>query len=109
MWDDTCVDTLAPSHLPRTSVEAAAAADLAEDLKRRKYAGLDRAYLFARLGVETLGPWRTETLRVFKILSGRPRSGEYLPIWRSALALLFSVAMQPVSWGRFRLALIWIS
>lgn len=85
VWDATCVDTLAPSHLPRTSVEAGAAADSAEDLKRRKYAGLDRAYLFAPLGVETLGPWGTEAKRVFKILSGRlieatrdPRAGEYL-------------------------------
>ncbi|XP_073967700.1 uncharacterized protein [Choristoneura fumiferana] len=37
VWDATCIDTLAPSHLPSTANRAGAAADSAECLKRRKY------------------------------------------------------------------------
>ncbi|KAI8425471.1 hypothetical protein MSG28_007216 [Choristoneura fumiferana] len=44
VWDATCVDTLAPSHLPSTANRAAA--DSAECLKRRKYVGISSAYIF---------------------------------------------------------------
>ncbi|CAH2241822.1 jg16214 [Pararge aegeria aegeria] len=37
VWDATCVDTLAASHLPSTSQKAAAAAESSQVLKRRKY------------------------------------------------------------------------
>ncbi|XP_063534956.1 uncharacterized protein LOC134744938 [Cydia strobilella] len=37
VWDATCVDTLAPSHLPRTSFRAGAAAEAAEGKKFAKY------------------------------------------------------------------------
>ncbi|CAH2235400.1 jg5968 [Pararge aegeria aegeria] len=37
VWDTTCVDTLAASHLPSTSQKAAAAAESTQMLKRRKY------------------------------------------------------------------------
>ncbi|CAH2242598.1 jg2443 [Pararge aegeria aegeria] len=36
VWDATCVDTLAAPHLPSTSQKAAAAAESAQMLKRRK-------------------------------------------------------------------------
>lgn len=55
VWDATCVDTLAPSHLPGTSSGAGRAASAAEDLKRRKYATLVSSYIFEAFGVETLG------------------------------------------------------
>lgn len=53
MWNSNYVDTLASSHFPWTSVSGAT--DLPEDLKRRKYVGLDRANTFALLEVEILG------------------------------------------------------
>ena len=57
VWDATCVDTLAPSHLPTTSLRPGAAAASAESLKRRKYADLSETYMFVPFSVETLGPW----------------------------------------------------
>ncbi|KAI8423332.1 hypothetical protein MSG28_014346 [Choristoneura fumiferana] len=71
VWDATCVDTLAPSHVPSTSVTAGAAASSAESLKRRKYAALGTSYMFAHFGVETLGPWGPSARRLYKDLSTR--------------------------------------
>lgn len=71
VWDATCVDTLAPSHVPSTKVTAGAAASSAESLKRRKYSALGSSYMFAAFGVETLGPWGPSARRLFKDLSAR--------------------------------------
>ncbi|XP_063544059.1 gastrula zinc finger protein XlCGF26.1-like [Cydia strobilella] len=71
VWDATCVDTLAPSHIPGTKVDAGAAASSAENLKRRKYAALGSSYLFAAFGVETLGPWGPSARRLHKEISAR--------------------------------------
>ncbi|XP_063618720.1 uncharacterized protein LOC134791601 [Cydia splendana] len=85
VWDATCVDTLAPSHLQATSVKAGAAATTAEQNKRRKYAVLGEGYIFAPFGVETLGPWGPSAKRLFKEISqrlidtsGDRRAGSYL-------------------------------
>ncbi|XP_047984805.1 uncharacterized protein LOC125225240 [Leguminivora glycinivorella] len=71
VWDATCVDTLAPSHVPVTSVAAGAAASSAESIKRRKYATLGTSYIFAAFGVETLGPWGPSARLLYKDLSSR--------------------------------------
>lgn len=85
VWDATCVDTLAPSHLPQTSVEAGSAAASAESLKRRKYADVSNTCLFEPFGVETLGPWGPSAHRLFRDLakrlvevSGDRRAGAFL-------------------------------
>ncbi|XP_063630769.1 cytochrome P450 4C1-like [Cydia splendana] len=85
VWDATCVDTLAPSHLQATSVKAGAAATTAEQNKRRKYAVLSEGYIFAPFGVETLGPWGPSAKSLFKEISqrlidtsGDRRAGSYL-------------------------------
>ncbi|KAJ4431829.1 hypothetical protein ANN_20434 [Periplaneta americana] len=57
IWDSTCVDTLAPSHLPNTSRHAASAAELAVKKKVNKYAHLLDNYIFVPFAVETFGPW----------------------------------------------------
>ncbi|KAJ4435519.1 hypothetical protein ANN_18135 [Periplaneta americana] len=57
IWDSTCVDTLAPSHLPNTSRSAASAAELAVKKKVNKYAHLLDNYIFVCFSVETFGPW----------------------------------------------------
>ncbi|XP_061717664.1 uncharacterized protein LOC133525431 [Cydia pomonella] len=84
VWDATCVDTLAPSHIPGTKVDAGAAASSAESLKRRKYVNLGSSYIFAAFGVETLGPWGPSARRLYKELakrlieaSGDQRAGLY--------------------------------
>ncbi|KAJ4448415.1 hypothetical protein ANN_10431 [Periplaneta americana] len=57
IWDSTCVDTLAPSHLPNTSRRAASAAELAVKKKVNKYAHILDNYIFVPFAVETFGPW----------------------------------------------------
>ena len=80
------VDTLAPSHVPRTCVTPGAAAATAEDLKRTKYLGnLPATYEFIPLGFETLGPVGPAAQEFLDMLgkrlsasSGCDRAGEYL-------------------------------
>ena len=55
VWDATCPDTCAPSHIPTTATQAGAAAAQAEGLKLAKYAYLDSIYFFAPFAVETSG------------------------------------------------------
>ena len=84
VWDATCVDTLAPSHLPSSARCAGSAAAAAEDLKRRKYSTLVGNYTFEPFGVETLGPWGPSAHLLYKDIakrladtSGDPRAGFY--------------------------------
>ncbi|RVE44183.1 hypothetical protein evm_011177 [Chilo suppressalis] len=71
VWDATCVDTLAPSHIPGTSMQAGAAASTAEALKRRKYDCLSGDLTFAAFGVETQGPWGSGAHHLFKEIAKR--------------------------------------
>jgi len=59
VWDFTCPDTLAPSHLNRSSSAAGSAAVLAEEKKRDKYSQLVSSgrYTFVPIAIETLGAW----------------------------------------------------
>ncbi|XP_063366199.1 uncharacterized protein LOC134654659 [Cydia amplana] len=94
VWDATCVDTLAPSHLHGTSVRAAAAAEAAENAKVGKYRGLGAEYRFIPFGVETLGPWGPGALSLFGDLSKRLRDATGDPRAGSYLAQRFSLAVQ---------------
>ncbi|CAH2217230.1 jg14781 [Pararge aegeria aegeria] len=78
VWYATCVDTLAASHLPSTSQQAAAAAESAQMLNRRKYSVICKYYAFAALAFETLGPWSSEMSQKVVLTSGDPRAGAYL-------------------------------
>ncbi|XP_047991091.1 uncharacterized protein LOC125230111 [Leguminivora glycinivorella] len=85
VWDATCVDTFAQSHIQGTRIQAGAAADQAQILKRRKYSSLLNDYEFAALAVETLGPWSADMKSFMGALSARlvdttgdPRAGAYL-------------------------------
>ncbi|XP_072937101.1 uncharacterized protein [Epargyreus clarus] len=71
VWDATCVDTLAPSHLQASSSGAGAAATAAENAKRHKYVSLCNNYIFVAFGVETLGPWGPDAWQLYKQLSTR--------------------------------------
>ena len=57
VWDVTCADTVAPSHLVGSSKHAGFAASAAEQLKHSKYKGILDTHLFCAFAVETLGPW----------------------------------------------------
>ena len=53
VWDCTCVDTYAESHLNSSAVGAGVAAGEAEVRKRRKYAAIGEAYDFEPITLET--------------------------------------------------------
>ena len=85
IWDSTCVDTVAPSHLPSTSKIAGSAAESAARNKSNKYSNLADNYIFVPFAVETLGPWCREAKALISTigrclvqLSGDPRSSEFL-------------------------------
>ena len=84
-WDVTGPDTLAPSHLPATSVEAGAAAESATRLKHLKYADIVRTHILSVVAIETLGPINKEGVALISTLgrrlsdvSGDPRETNFL-------------------------------
>ena len=71
VWDFTCPDTLAPSHLAQTSLAVGSAASTAESSKRLKYAGLADSYTFYPVAIETLGVWGADAQSLVAELGGR--------------------------------------
>ena len=73
VWDFTCPDTLAPSHLDQSSLATGSAASSAESRKRSKYAELSSSgnYIFAPIAIETLGAWGPCALEICADLGGR--------------------------------------
>ena len=80
MWDATCPDTLAPSHIALASREPGLVAEQAEQQKKAKYADLQTTHHFVPIGIETTGVFGPEALSFFKELGRRLRahSGEPL-------------------------------
>ena len=87
VWDFTCPDTLAPSHLRQSSLQAGSAATNAEALKLAKYSELASSddYIFVPVAIETLGVWGASGLalcdeigRRAAHLSGDPRASSFL-------------------------------
>lgn len=62
VWDFTCPDTVAPSHLLQSSREAGSAAAGAETRKVSKYRAIMASgdYIFTPVAIETLGTWGQE-------------------------------------------------
>jgi hypothetical protein len=73
VWDFTCPDSLAPSHLNLSSQAAGSVAEQAEDRKRTKYAELVASgdYIFAPVAIETLGVWGPSALEICADIGGR--------------------------------------
>ncbi len=57
VWDFTCPDTLAPSHVRQSSVCAGAVAKIAERNKSAKYKRLESNYAVIPVVLQTLGVW----------------------------------------------------
>ena len=76
VWDFTCPDTLAPSHLRQSSLVAGSAAAGAEARKNSKYAELVSAadLLFTPVAIETLGTWGPSALSLCADIGGRTAS-----------------------------------
>ena len=71
LWDFTCPDTLAPSHLSKTTVLAGAAASEAEDRNRIKYSNFFHTHQFIPVAVETLGVWGPGAMELIMALGRR--------------------------------------
>jgi hypothetical protein len=57
IWDATCPDTVAPSYVARSAVEAGTAATASETKKISKYIALADKHEFVPVAIETLGTW----------------------------------------------------
>ena len=84
-WDVTIPDTLAQSHLPKTSCVSGAAAEDASLRKIAKYTGVRQRYDFVAIAVETLGPMNEDGVnflleigRRLSSISGDPRETSFL-------------------------------
>ena len=76
-WDVTCVDTLAKSHLPRTTAGAGFAAEDAEREKNKKYAHLADQYIFYPIGFETIGSWGPSARDIIQQISTPENNGQW--------------------------------
>ena len=85
VWDFTCVNTVAASHIDSAASRAGAPSECAESKKRVKYASLSNTYQFNPVAVETMGPWGPNAAefineigkRLFNV-TGDPRSTAFL-------------------------------
>ena len=85
VWDATCPDTFAPSHLPAAVRGAGVVAAQAEQVKVSKYAHLDTTHHFVPFAVETSGVlgeaaenFTRELARRICKATGEPRSRQFL-------------------------------
>ena len=85
IWDYTCSDTLAPSHLTSTSVQPGKSAEQAEKKKLAHYEHLSGNYIVKPIATETLGSWSQSSLKFVKEIgsriadaNGEPRSTRFL-------------------------------
>ena len=93
VWDATCPDTFAPSHISLATSEAGAVADEAERKKKLKYSSLLATHHFIPIAIETSGVFGPEATSFFKELArrikietGEPRSFHFL-VQRIAVAI----------------------
>ena len=85
IWDATCPDTYAPSHISATARGAGAVAAQAKHLKISKYTHLESSHLFVPIAVETSGVLGQAALdfvsdlgQRLRQVTGEARSKEYL-------------------------------
>lgn len=71
MWDFTCADTFAPSYLPSTTKRPGAAAEKANEMKKKKYDFLRDRFLFIPVAMETTGVFAMEGLRLIEAIGER--------------------------------------
>jgi len=95
LWDFTCPDILAASHVSMSAISAGTAATRAEQSKNAKYAHLaaSNSALFMPAAIETLGTWGPSARELCKdigsclaALTGDPRAHIFL-VQRLALAV----------------------
>ena len=96
VWDATCPDTFAPSHVALAAREAGLVASQAERAKTQKYALLVSSHHFVPIAIATLGVFGPEAITFIKELSHRIRAETREP--RSLQFLMQGIAVA-VQWG----------
>jgi hypothetical protein len=71
VWDFTCPDTFASSHIVHTSLAAGRAAGVAEVRKRAKYSTLAIEHNFVPVAIESMGAWGEEAIALTAEIGGR--------------------------------------
>lgn len=94
VWDATCTDTVAPSHVIGSSRSVGFAANLAEQLKHNKYKAIKQSHLFCAFVVETLGSWSNDAIGLFNELGKLIRSNTGVPMAKAFLRQRISIAIQ---------------
>ena len=87
VWDATCPDTFALSHLQLAATEAGAVADQAEQRKRVQYTELPTGHHFNPVAIETTGVFHDLGCRIRED-SGEPQSYYYLVQGRNTAAVM---------------------
>ena len=85
VWDFTCSDAIAPSHIKISSAIPGKVVESAETAKLTKYRNLSADYEVIPIGVETFGSWSPNGLRLISEIkkktaqeTGEPRSTSFL-------------------------------
>src|SRR6266536_3966915 len=94
LWDATCPDTFAPSHLDETSNTPGAAAEKADVRKRTKYAELVNTYDFVTVALETTGTYNSGAAELIGTLGRMISDQKKDPRRTSYLWQQISVAIQ---------------
>ena len=94
VWDATCTDTFAASHLAQAAREAGAIAALAEERKKAKYLDLARTHHFVAVVVETAGAMGSDALDFFADIGSRVKAVTNEAQSRAFILQQVSVALQ---------------
>ena len=94
VWDATCVDSFCKSNLPKTCLEAGAAAIHAEKEKHKSYGFLGNSYHFVPVAVETSGTFGPEAKSFFRDLGARIKHASGDKMAHNFLIQRISVAIQ---------------
>ena len=94
VWDATCSDTLALSHITLATSEGGAVASDAERRKHLKHTHLDRSLLFIPVAIETLGVLGSEAKRFLRELARRIEDVTNEPLSHQFLLQRLAVAVQ---------------
>ena len=94
VWDFTCSDTLAPSHIASSSKEVSKIAENKENFKLSKYSKLQESYLVVPVCVETLGSYGPNGIKFIVELGKKIKEETREPKSLSYLRQAISIAVQ---------------
>ena len=94
LWDFTCSDTVAASNRILAATGPGIVADASESLKCHKYASLVSTYIFAPVGVETMGAWGPKVRELIRKIGWRVREATGEPQSTSFLFQRLAIDVQ---------------